>query len=142
MDNHSMASGKAAAAAAAVGLGVGAALLLQGGEHLDLAPSPYSAWRQPGRLGAVVCVLAGASVLAALWLYRLIFCALELRRAPEDVGYIPEAGRTRAQAANEVRRRRKAGDVPPVYPNGWYRVLDSHMLHRGEVKNVSALGTV
>lgn len=131
---------------AVIGLGVGAMLLFQGGEHLDSADNGYPTWRETGMLGAparaVVCIIAGVSLLAMVWLYRLLFCPLELLRAPEDVGYIAEDGRTRAQAANEVRRRRKAGELPPVYPNGWYRVLDSHMLNRGEVKNVSALGMI
>ena len=75
-----------------------------------------------------------------LSIYRLLYSPLVLLRTPDDVGYIAEDGRSKARAANEVRRRRKIGDLPPVYPNGWYRVLDSHMLERGEVKNVSVLG--
>lgn len=88
----------------------------------------------------LICIVAGFSVIAMHRLYKLLFCPLELLRAPEDVGYITEDGRSKAQAANEVRRRRKIGELPPVYPNGWYRVLDSHLLERGEVKNVSVLG--
>ncbi|XP_029024970.1 cholesterol 7-desaturase nvd [Betta splendens] len=130
-----MSTGKAAALLA---LGAAALLLLRAEQRSD------STWTQTEALGAagraLLCAIGGVALLAALWLYRLLWCPLELRRAPEDVGYVPEAGRTRAQAANDVRRRRKAGDLPPVYPNGWYRVLDSHMLRRGEVKGVSALG--
>lgn len=93
-------------------------------------------WRQ----WAIVCIIAGVSLLGAGWLYRLLFSPLELLRAPDDVGYIAADGLSKAQAANDVRRRRKTGDLPPVYPNGWYRVLDSHLLERGEVKQVSILG--
>lgn len=130
--------------AAVTGLGVGAMLLFKGEELLDSADVGYPTWRETGLFGAtagaVVCIIAGVSFLAVGWLYRLLFCPLELLRAPEDVGYIAEKGRSRARAASEVRRRRKTGELPPVYPNGWYRVLDSHMLNRGQVKNVSALG--
>lgn len=140
-DNLSMSARKVAAV---TGLGVGAMLLFMAGELLDSAEFGSPTWRETGMSGAprraVMCVAAGASLLAVCWLYRLLFCPLELLREPEDVGYIVENGRSRAQAANEVRRRRKTGELPPVYPNGWYRVLDSHMLNRGEVKNVSALG--
>ncbi|CAN9504827.1 unnamed protein product [Ophioblennius macclurei] len=80
------------------------------------------------------------ALLPSVWLYWLLLCPLELLRLPDDVGYSAGGGRSRAQAANEARRRRKVGELPPVYPNGWYRVLDSHMLHRGEVKNISILG--
>ncbi|MEQ2198856.1 hypothetical protein XENOCAPTIV_019611 [Xenoophorus captivus] len=122
----------------AVGLGLGAVLLTldSGAFHLR--------WEFTGLRGAaegiVLCIAAGVTVLALGWLYRLLFCPLELLRTPEEVGYIAEDGRTKARAANEMRRRREAGDLPPVYPNGWYRVLDSHMLARGEVKNIYILG--
>lgn len=143
MDNLGMSTRKVAAV---TGLGIGAMLLLKGGELLDSAEFGYPTWKETGLFGApaqaVVCIIAGASFLAVGWLYRLLFCPLELLRALEDVGYIAENGRSRAQVANEVRRRRKTGELPPVYPNGWYRVLDSHMLNRGEVKNVSALGMI
>lgn len=123
----------------AVGLAVVAMLVLQGDDW-------YSVWMEAGPLGApacaTVCIIAGLSVVALIWLYRLLFCPLELLRGPDDVGYITEGGRSKAQAANDVRRRRKTGELPPVYPNGWYRVLDSHLLERAEVKSVSVLGTV
>ncbi|KAG8447362.1 hypothetical protein GDO86_014722 [Hymenochirus boettgeri] len=75
-----------------------------------------------------------------LWMWRVLARPLELLRSPEDVGYIPERGRTRAQTANQVRRRRRKGELPPVYPNGWYRVLDSNMVPPGTVNNCTALG--
>lgn len=40
----------------------------------------------------------------------------------------------------EYRKRRFIGDVPPVYPNGWFAVLDSDQLKAGQLKYVSALG--
>lgn len=133
MDGLNMSAGKVAV----VVLGVGAVLVLQGDNWFPI-------WREAGLPGvparAAVCIIAGLSFLAVGWLYRLLFCPLELLRAPDDVGYIAEDGRSKAQAASEVRRRRKTGELPPVYPNGWYRVLDSHLLERGEVKNVSVLG--
>uniref|UniRef100_A0A3Q2QRF3 Zgc:92275 n=1 Tax=Fundulus heteroclitus TaxID=8078 RepID=A0A3Q2QRF3_FUNHE len=125
-------------AALSVGLGLGAVLLTldSGVFHLR--------WEFPALRGAAeriaLCVTAGVTVLALGWLYRLLFSPLELLRTPDEVGYIAEDGRAMARAANEARRRRKVGELPPVYPNGWYRVLDSHMLARGEVKNVYILG--
>ncbi|XP_008289977.1 cholesterol desaturase daf-36 [Stegastes partitus] len=127
-----------------IGVGVGAMLLSQGRDPLDAGRSGESTWSQSGLQEAagraVLCILAALCFLVLKFLYRLLFCPLELLKAPEDVGYVAEDGRSRAQAANEVRRRRKVGELPPVYPNGWYRVLDSHMLERGEVKNVFILG--
>uniref|UniRef100_A0A4W6FDN5 cholesterol 7-desaturase n=1 Tax=Lates calcarifer TaxID=8187 RepID=A0A4W6FDN5_LATCA len=129
MDGHVMSTGKVAAAAV---LGVGAVLILQGGDSAGIGY--HLVWRETGLLGAparaVVCIIAGFSLLAVVWLYRLLFRPLELLKD----------GRSRARAANEVRRRRKIGELPPVYPNGWYRALDSHMLERGEVRSVTVLG--
>lgn len=125
-------------------LGVGVMLLTQGRHPPDAGRSEEPVWSEAGLqeapARAALCILTVVSLLVLRWLYRLLFCPLELLKAPEDVGYIAGDGRTRAQAANEVRRRRKVGELPPVYPNGWYRVLDSHMLERGEVKNVFILG--
>lgn len=97
-------------------------------------------WTRSSWIGAVGFVLAALCAPVAARLYQLLFRPLELLRSPDDVGYIAEDGRSKAQAFNEVRRRRKTGDLPPVYPNGWYRVLDSHLLAKGDVKSVTILG--
>jgi cholesterol 7-dehydrogenase len=49
-------------------------------------------------------------------------------------------GRTKRQLVQEIRRLRKVGNVPPVYPNGWFCLLESTELAAGEVKHVAALG--
>lgn len=128
---------------AAVALGVGTCTLVALQGHTQSSAGRHLAWKEavPGvPTWTLVCTLAGLTVVAMRWLYKLLFCPLELLRAPEDVGYIAEDGRSKAQAANQVRRRKKTGELPPVYPNGWYRVLDSHLLQRGEVKTASVLG--
>lgn len=128
---------------AGVALGLGACTLVDWQGRTQSAGGRHLSWKQAA-LGVpaslLICILAGLSVIAAHRLYELLFCPLELLRAPEDVGYIAEDGRSKAQTANQVRRRRKIGELPPVYPNGWFRVLDSHLLERGEVKNDSVLG--
>ncbi|XP_046430330.1 cholesterol 7-desaturase nvd [Neodiprion fabricii] len=37
-------------------------------------------------------------------------------------------------------KNRKVGHLPPVYPNGWFALLESSHLKRGEAKHISALG--
>ncbi|KAK0162560.1 hypothetical protein PV327_006328 [Microctonus hyperodae] len=37
-------------------------------------------------------------------------------------------------------RNRKIGEIPPVYPNGWFCLLESSQLKKGQVKHVAALG--
>lgn len=41
---------------------------------------------------------------------------------------------------NEVRRRKKAGDLPPVYPNGWFGLIRSEELAVEASTSVNALG--
>lgn len=37
-------------------------------------------------------------------------------------------------------KNRKVGKLPPVYPNGWFALLESSEIKKGQVKHVSALG--
>ncbi|XP_018378415.1 PREDICTED: cholesterol 7-desaturase-like [Trachymyrmex cornetzi] len=37
-------------------------------------------------------------------------------------------------------KHRKVGKLPPVYPNGWFALLESSQIEKGQVKHVSALG--
>ena len=41
---------------------------------------------------------------------------------------------------NEVRRRKRIGDLPPVYPNGWFGLLRSEEVTVGASTSVNALG--
>lgn len=132
---RTMSAGKVAALAVVLGA---TAVLLP--EARSWYPGWWGAWTYSWWTGAVGLILAALCAPVAARLYQLLFRPLELLRSPDDVGYIAEDGRSKAQAANEVRRRRKTGELPPVYPNGWYRVLDSHLLAKGDVKNVTILG--
>ena len=46
----------------------------------------------------------------------------------------------RAAAINRSRRLKKIGRVPPSFPNGWFVLLESRDLSRGQVRQVDALG--
>ncbi|XP_061837073.2 cholesterol 7-desaturase nvd [Nerophis lumbriciformis] len=119
---------------------------MQAGEPQGpIVATDSSPWRDaalelcaPGHAG--VFLLSGVTVLLLAAVYKLLSGPLELLKAPEDVGYFAHDGRSKARAANDTRRRRKTGDLPPVYPNGWYRIVDSHMLRKGEVRDVTMLG--
>ncbi|CAL8103787.1 unnamed protein product [Orchesella dallaii] len=41
---------------------------------------------------------------------------------------------------NQYMKRRKIGDLPPSYPNGWFALLESDELLKNSVKEVDALG--
>ncbi|XP_072310932.1 cholesterol 7-desaturase nvd [Eucyclogobius newberryi] len=130
--------------AAVLGLAVFVMFVSRGGPLVDGEDRGESSWVSSGLQDAAgrtaLCLCSMAALLVLGWLYRLLFCPLELLRSLDQVGYVVPEGRCRAQAVNEVRRRRKTGDLPPVYPNGWYRVLDSHLLRRGDVRSLTVLG--
>lgn len=44
------------------------------------------------------------------------------------------------ELVDEVQRRKRLGDQPPFFPNGWFALLDSSDLKAGQVKHVQALG--
>lgn len=72
--------------------------------------------------------------------YAVFFRPMNRIRKLGDVGYIPEGAFSVKETANFVQKRRKVGNVPPVYPNGWFGLLESSCLKKGEVKTVSVLG--
>lgn len=130
--------------AAALGLAVCVMFVSRGGPLGPGDGGSEESWVGGGLQGAagrtVLCLYAAAGLLLLLWGCRLLLSPLELLRGPDQVGYVVPEGRSRAQAVNEVRRRRKTGELPPVFPNGWYRVLDSHLLLPGEVRSLTVLG--
>lgn len=48
--------------------------------------------------------------------------------------------KSKRELVKEVRRRRRIGDLPPVYPNGWFALAESSDVPAGQVKYVEALG--
>ena len=83
-------------------------------------------------------------ILASAVLYfggKLLFVPINRIRLLGEVGYIPESSKmTMKDMVNMVRKRRMVGDVPPVYPNGWFAVIESRDLKTGEAKSVSCIG--
>jgi cholesterol 7-dehydrogenase len=67
-----------------------------------------------------------------------------------DVGYnhlfneqrTKQTRKSRAEVARESRRKRVVGNIPPVFPNGWFAILDSDDIATEQVKHVSALGMI
>ena len=47
---------------------------------------------------------------------------------------------SKQEVINEVRRRKKMGDMPPPYPNGWFALLRSRELKAGATTSVNSLG--
>ena len=87
-----------------------------------------------------IIVNALVSVCLAYFIYKCAVKPLNRVRRLEDVGYIPNRGQTLKDTANLVRKRRQTGDIPPVYPNGWFGIAESNEIEVGQVKAVSCLG--
>src|SRR6218665_885891 len=85
--------------------------------------------------------LGGAFLAFGLYqLAVLLFVPIDRTRMLGEVGYIPESKMSMKDMVNIVRKRRQVGDVPPCYPNGWFSVIESRDLKRGEAKTVGCLG--
>ncbi|XP_064616986.1 cholesterol 7-desaturase nvd-like [Liolophura sinensis] len=85
-----------------------------------------------------------ASVIGGFFLlreaYRLFFVPLNRVRLQEDVGYLPDGRFSNRDLANMVQKRRMVGEIPPVYPNGWFGLIESHRLNKSEAINIGLLG--
>ncbi|XP_049864679.1 cholesterol 7-desaturase nvd isoform X1 [Schistocerca gregaria] len=111
---------------------------------------------EAARLVACACAEAAPLVLACvkplcalvgLWFFvRYLVLNIDWTKDLCDVGYqyacegARGRRRGRRDAVREVRRQRKLGRLPPVYPNGWFAVLEADRLRPGQVQHVSALG--
>ena len=94
-------------------------------------PDFSSPWTYVSAVGLVAIVYG---------VFQLLFVPINRIRMLGDVGYIPEGPLSMKDMVNVVRKRRLVGDIPPVYPNGWFSVMETQALAVGEVKNVSCLG--
>lgn len=88
-------------------------------------------------------VLVGTIIVgaAAIILSRILFTKpLIITNNHEDqIGYLLPPGRNRYETARLLRQLKKAGPVPPIYPNSWYDVMRSDDLPSGQVKAVTLL---
>lgn len=100
-------------------------------QMLTTAPD-FSLWSTYVYLAVVVVAGYGA--------YFVLFKPLNRVRKLGELGYIAEGSLTAKETANCVQKRRKVGNVPPVYPNGWFGVMECFSLKTGEAKTVSMLG--
>ena len=73
-------------------------------------------------------------------IYGLVFRPIDRIRVLGDLGYLPDGKFSKKEIANAVKKRRALGDIPPVYPNGWYGILEGWRLKPGGTANVSVLG--
>jgi cholesterol 7-dehydrogenase len=79
-------------------------------------------------------------------LYTFLFGRFERYLPITDAGFefptkrISKGLVSKHEIMNEVRRRKRMGDLPPVYPNGWFGLLRSEEVAVGASTAVDALG--
>ncbi len=76
-------------------------------------------------------------------MYQGLFGRIEKYRPAEDIGFEFPGGKipkSKTDVLNEVRRRKKIGDMPPVYPNGWFCLIRSNELVVCASTSVNAIG--
>lgn len=90
----------------------------------------------------VLVVAAGYLLYIAAKIYQALFSRIDDVYPVEerDSGYYMSPGRTKRDMANLANRYRQVGDIPPVYPNGWYEIMRSEELAVGSVKAVNLVG--
>ena len=99
--------------------------------NVSLAPIPVTLFEL---LFAVACL-----VLIYV-IYTVLFEPINRVRKLEDVGYISDETFTKKEVAASTQRRRVVGELPPVYPNGWFGLFESFQLKAAEAKYVNAVG--
>ncbi|XP_064649514.1 cholesterol 7-desaturase nvd-like [Lineus longissimus] len=72
--------------------------------------------------------------------YYIFVAPLNRIRQKSDLGYVPQGGMSKRDMANLVQKRRVVGDLPPVYPNGWFGVIEAHEVKKGESMSIACLG--
>ncbi|KAL4219145.1 hypothetical protein ACF0H5_021727 [Mactra antiquata] len=85
-------------------------------------------------------LLAVVAFICLYFLYGVFFRPLNRVRLLGEFGYLSDGKLSKKEVANRVKRRRAVGEIPPVYPNGWFGLLESWQIKVGESKAVSALG--
>uniref|UniRef100_A0A0K8SMI1 cholesterol 7-desaturase n=1 Tax=Lygus hesperus TaxID=30085 RepID=A0A0K8SMI1_LYGHE len=89
---------------------------------------------------ATLKYLTIAGVIYLIVKYLVI--PLDWTKEMDESGYsnVPGTGYRRLNQIDKVRRNRKIGDIPPVYPNGWFMLAESHQIKKNTPLQVTALG--
>ncbi|KAK3087691.1 hypothetical protein FSP39_009231 [Pinctada imbricata] len=99
-----------------------------------LLMNPTSMYSMLAYLGCIIVMVV------LYYLYCALFVPMERIKLLGDIGYIEESTFSKKEIANMVRKRRLVGDVPPVYPNGWFGLIEGFRLKKGHSTNISVLG--
>ncbi|XP_061165165.1 cholesterol 7-desaturase nvd-like [Saccostrea echinata] len=96
-------------------------------------------WNLLTDFSTIYTYVAYAVIVFVLYkLHGILFVPVNRIRYLGDLGYISDGDLK--ETVNRVRKQRNVGDIPPVYPNGWFALLEGFKLQPGNVQNLSVLG--
>jgi len=72
--------------------------------------------------------------------YRNFFCPLRIIKPHGSTGFIRKGNQSLEEVVQETLENKDIGQIPPVFPNGWFQVITSSELKKGEVKRLNVLG--
>lgn len=98
----------------------------------------FTSWPDFSNVTTYIILLACA--VFSYYFYQTFFTHMNRVRYLGDVGYLADGKMSMKDISNSVRKRRMVGTIPPVYPNGWFGLIEAHRLKKGETTNLSVLG--
>lgn len=117
------------------GLWLGAVTKLRDRASAAVCSIPQADWTSPWPY----VTLAGVAVIF-YYAYQILWAPLNRVKLLGDTGYIPDSKMSMKDIARRVQKNRIVGDIPPVYPNGWFAILESFALKPAQSTTVSCLG--
>lgn len=81
-----------------------------------------------------------ALCVAVYYIHQFFCVPINRIRVLGDLGYITNGKFSMKDMANTIRKSRMVGEVPPVYPNGWFGLTESWQLKKLDTKNIQCLG--
>ena len=81
-----------------------------------------------------------ALCIAVYYIHQLFCVPINRIRLLGDLGYITNGKFSMKDMANTVRKSRMVGEIPPVYPNGWFGLTESWQLKKLDTKDIQCIG--
>lgn len=78
--------------------------------------------------------------LPLIYAIHVVFYRPLDRIVDDKFGYYTDPGRSKRHQVDQLRRLRWRGDMPPAFANGWYPVIESHLVRPGEAKSINMIG--
>ncbi len=73
------------------------------------------------------------------YIYQVLFAPVNRIKLLGDIGAIPDSKLSRRDIAERAKHRHM-GDLPPVFPNGWFSICESAALAPAQATTVSYMG--